>query len=162
MTIAKSEYKYVADLVMELGDLPLVTCHANEIAQAVLNITVNAAHAIADVVRGTDRKGRIVVRTWVDGDNVMISVQDTGGGIPENIRHRIFDPFFTTKEIGKGTGQGLAIAWSTVKDRHGGQLTFDTKVGEGTTFFIRLAIAGVRAKGAKDVHPDDGPGRVEI
>jgi PAS domain S-box-containing protein len=142
LTIATNEYKYVATLKMDLGDLPPVTCHANEIGQAVLNITVNAAHAIGDVVKGTDRRGLITVRTWRDGDSAMISIHDTGGGIPEEIRTRIFDPFFTTKEVGKGTGQGLAIAWSVVKERHMGQLTFETKMGEGTTFFIRLSIAG--------------------
>jgi PAS domain S-box-containing protein len=143
LTIATSEYKYVARLEMKLGDLPSVTCHANEIGQAVLNITVNAAHAIADVVQGSDRKGVITVRTWRDGDSAVISIHDTGGGIPENVRTRIFDPFFTTKEVGKGTGQGLAIACAAVRGRHKGQLTFETKMGEGTTFFIRLPIAGV-------------------
>jgi PAS domain S-box-containing protein len=142
LTIATSEYKFVATLEMELGDLPPVTCHANEIGQAVLNITVNAAHAIADAVGGSDRKGVITVRTWRDGDFAVISIHDTGDGIPENVRSRIFDPFFTTKEVGRGTGQGLAIAWSAVKERHKGQLTFETKKGEGTTFFMRLPIAG--------------------
>jgi PAS domain S-box-containing protein len=144
MTIARSEYKYVADVTLELGEVPPVMCYANDIAQAVLNITVNAAHAISDVVKGTSRRGNITVRTWREGDYAVISVKDTGGGIPEAIQHRVFDPFFTTKEIGKGTGQGLAIAWSAVKDRHGGRLTFETKVGEGTTFFIRLPIAGAQ------------------
>ena len=143
LTIATSEYKYVARLEMELGDLPPVTCHANEIGQAVLNIAVNAAHAIGDVVQGSDRKGVITVRTWREGDSAVIAIHDTGGGIPENVRARIFDPFFTTKEVGKGTGQGLAIACAAVKGRHKGHLTFETKMGEGTTFFIRLPIAGV-------------------
>jgi signal transduction histidine kinase len=143
LTIATNEYKYVADLEVEFGDLPPVTCYANEIGQAVLNITVNAAHAIGDVVRGSDRKGLISVRTWRDGDSAMISIRDSGSGIPEGIRSRIFDPFFTTKDVGKGTGQGLAIAWSAVKERHKGQLTFETKMGVGTTFVIRLPIAGV-------------------
>jgi PAS domain S-box-containing protein len=142
LAIATNEYKYVADLQLELGDLPPVRCHINEINQAVLNIVVNAAHAIGDAVKGTDRRGLITVRTVRDGDWVIIAVSDTGGGIPEAIRPRIFDPFFTTKEVGKGTGQGLAIAWSTVRDRHGGDLTFDTVTGKGTTFFLRIPIAG--------------------
>jgi PAS domain S-box-containing protein len=142
LTIAKNEYKYVADLRTELGALPPVRCHANEIGQVVVNIVVNAAHAIGDVVRDSDRKGTISVRTWCEGDDVLIAIADTGGGIPEAVRARIFDPFFTTKEVGKGTGQGLAIAWSTVKERHRGQLTFETEMGEGTTFFIRLPISG--------------------
>jgi signal transduction histidine kinase len=141
LTIAKNEYKYVADLKMELGELPPVTCHANEIGQAVVNIVVNAAHAIEAVVNATGGKGVITVKTWREEDSAVISVGDTGCGIPEDIRSRIFDPFFTTKEVGKGTGQGLAIAWSTVRERHGGQLTFESTVGQGTTFFIRLPIA---------------------
>jgi len=142
LTIATNEYKYVANLETELGELPLVKCHVSEVSQAVLNIVINAAHAIGDVVRGSDRKGLITVRTWCEGDAVVIAIADTGGGIPEAIQSRIFDPFFTTKEVGKGTGQGLAIAWSTVKERHAGSLTFDTKPGGGTTFFIRLPILG--------------------
>jgi two-component system, NtrC family, sensor kinase len=142
LTIATSEYKYVANLETELGELPLVTCHVSEISQAVLNIVINAAHAIGDVVRGSDRKGLITVRTWREGEEVVIAIADSGGGIPDAIRSRVFDPFFTTKEVGKGTGQGLAIAWSTVKDRHSGSLTFDSTPGSGTTFFIRLPILG--------------------
>lgn len=140
LTIATSEYRYVANLETELGELPLVKCHVSEISQAVLNLVINAAHAIGDVVRGSDRKGLITVRTWREGDQVVVAIADTGGGIPEAIQARIFDPFFTTKEVGKGTGQGLAIAWSTVKERHGGSLTFETKLGGGTTFYIRLPI----------------------
>jgi PAS domain S-box-containing protein len=142
LMIARGEYKYVADLVTEFGEIPPVVCHAAEISQAVLNVVVNAAHAIGDVVRGTDHKGRIEVRTRRDGDKVIVSIGDSGGGIPEAIRGRIFDPFFTTKEVGKGTGQGLAIAWATVKEQHGGELRFETEVGKGTTFFIELPIAG--------------------
>jgi PAS domain S-box-containing protein len=142
LAIATNEYKYVADLQLELGDLPPVRCHINEINQAVLNIVVNAAHAIGDAVSGTDQRGLITVRTVRDGDSVIIAVSDTGGGIPEAIRSRVFDPFFTTKEVGKGTGQGLAIAWSTVRDRHGGDLTFETETGKGTTFILRIPIAG--------------------
>jgi len=82
------------------------------------------------------------LRARPEGDFVVIAIGDTGPGIPEKIRSRIFDPFFTTKEVGKGTGQGLAIAWSTVKERHGGELTFETKIGAGTTFYIRLPIEG--------------------
>jgi PAS domain S-box-containing protein len=142
LTIATSEYKYVANVETELGEIPLVTCHVSEISQAVLNIVINAAHAIGDMVRGSERKGLITVRTWREGEEVVIAIADTGGGIPEAIRARVFDPFFTTKEVGKGTGQGLAIAWSTVKDRHAGSLTFDSNPGGGTTFFIRLPIRG--------------------
>ena len=140
LTIARNEYKYVAEVRTELGDLPSVTCYVGEISQAILNIVVNAAHAVGAVVAGTDKKGVITVSTRHEGDTVVIAIGDTGTGIPENIRGRIFDPFFTTKEVGKGTGQGLAIAFSTVKDRHGGELTFESEVGRGTTFFIRLPV----------------------
>jgi PAS domain S-box-containing protein len=141
LVIAASEYKYVAEVVTDFGDLPPVVCHSGEIGQAVLNIIVNAAHAIGDVVAGTDRKGVITVRTRQEGDTALIAISDTGGGIPESVRPRIFDPFFTTKGVGKGTGQGLAIASSTVRERHGGELTFETAEGRGTTFFIRIPVS---------------------
>ena len=141
LTIARNEYKYVADLEVEFGDLPLVTCHGDEINQVVLNILVNAAHAIEDVVRGTDRRGTITIRTSHEDDSVLIAIGDTGGGIPPQILSRIFDPFFTTKEVGKGTGQGLAIARTIVRENHHGDITVDTTLGEGTVFCIRLPIA---------------------
>jgi PAS domain S-box-containing protein len=145
LTIARNEYKYVAEVETGFGEIPPVRCLAGEVNQAILNVVVNAAHAVADAVRGSDRKGRIVVRTARDGDEVVVTIRDTGTGIPAAIRDRIFEPFFTTKEVGKGTGQGLAIARSVVVEKHGGELTFETEVGKGTTFFIRLPIAGVGA-----------------
>jgi signal transduction histidine kinase len=140
LTIARNEYKYVADLHTELGEIPHVLCHPGELNQVVLNVVVNAAHAIADTITEQNPKGRIEVRTRREGDDVIISIGDSGGGIPEAVRDRIFDPFFTTKEVGKGTGQGLAIARNVIVDKHGGQLTFETELGKGTTFFIRLPI----------------------
>ena len=139
LVIARSEYKYVADVDVQLGDVPLVTCHGGQINQVVLNLVVNAAHAIGDRVKGTHDKGLITVRTCVDGEFAVIMIGDTGGGIPEAIRKRIFEPFFTTKEVGKGTGQGLSIAHSVVKS-HGGSLSFQTEMGKGTNFMIRLPI----------------------
>lgn len=141
LIVALNEYKYVADIETDLGDLPPVVCHGGDVNQAILNIIINAAHAIGDVVRGTENRGRIVVRTRAEGEHVAISITDTGGGIPEAIRDRIFDPFFTTKEVGRGTGQGLAIARSVVVEKHGGQLSFETEMGRGTTFLIRLPTA---------------------
>jgi len=138
LTIARGEYKYVADLETDLCDLPPVVCHVNEISQVVLNLVVNAAHAIGDVVSGSPARGMITVRTRQDGEHIVISVADTGTGIPAEIRDRIFTPFFTTKEVGKGTGQGLALAWNVIKERHRGELTFQSEVGRGTTFFVRL------------------------
>jgi signal transduction histidine kinase len=140
LIIARTEYKYVAEVQTDFAnELPFVTCHGGQINQVVLNLVVNAAHAIEDVVKGTDKKGLITVRTQLDGGEVVISVSDTGRGIPEGIRTRIFDPFFTTKEVGKGTGQGLSIAHNVIK-AHGGKLEFVTEIGKGTTFFVRLPV----------------------
>jgi len=145
LVIARNEYKYVADLETDLVDLPLVLCHAGEINQVILNILVNAAHAIGDRVLGSEQRGRIAVRSRVDGEAVLISISDTGSGIPAEVQARIFDPFFTTKEVGRGTGQGLAIARSVVVDKHGGDLSFETESGKGTTFHIRLPIRACSA-----------------
>jgi PAS domain S-box-containing protein len=148
LVIASNEYKYVAEMETHFGEIPTVMCHAGEVNQAVLNIIVNAAHAIGDVVKDTHGRGKITVTTRQEDDSVIISIADTGGGIPEHIRARIFDPFFTTKEVGKGTGQGLAIARSVLVDKHDGDLTVETEVGVGTTFHLRLPIA---SKGASKV-----------
>jgi len=147
LTLAQNEYKYVAELETDFDELPPVTCLVGEINQVVLNLIVNAAHAISDAVKGTERKGILAVRTWLEGQHIVISIGDTGTGIPEAVAHRVFEPFFTTKEVGKGTGQGLALAWAVVKEKHGGELTFETRVGKGTTFFIRLPIAGKTSSG---------------
>ncbi len=141
LEIARNEYKYVADVETDFRPLPPVYCHIGQLNQVFLNVIVNAAHAIGEVVKGTSRKGVIRVTTRPDVDQVVIAITDTGGGIPESIRAKIFDPFFTTKGVGKGTGQGLAIARSVVTDQHGGTLSFETNVGSGTTFFIRLPVA---------------------
>jgi signal transduction histidine kinase len=138
LVIAHHEYKYVAKLTTELGELPLVPCQLGELNQVFLNLIVNAAHAIGDVVAGSDRMGEIVVRSWSDADTVKIAISDTGGGIPDAIRERIFEPFFTTKEVGRGTGQGLAIARSIIVEKHRGQLVLDSTIGVGTTFTIVL------------------------
>ncbi len=143
LVIASNEYKYVAEVETSFGELPPVNCYAGEVNQVVLNLIVNAAHAIGDVVKENGGgKGCIRVATRVLDDSIEISIGDTGKGIPAEVRSRIFDPFFTTKEVGKGTGQGLAIARTVVVDKHGGTLHFETETGKGTTFFIRLPIAG--------------------
>jgi PAS domain S-box-containing protein len=139
VTVSRNEWKYVADIALDLDStLPKVVCLASEVNQVLLNLIVNASHAIADVVKGTERKGSITVRTRVDGDFALMQVIDTGAGIPEAIRSRIFDPFFTTKEVGKGTGQGLAIARSVIVDKHRGTIDVESTVGIGTTFNVRL------------------------
>jgi signal transduction histidine kinase len=143
VTVAHNEWKYVADMKLDLDpDLPLVPCFLGEFNQCILNLVVNATHAIGDVIKqkpGT--KGMITVRTQRDGDHVTIRLSDTGSGIPESVRPHIFEPFFTTKEVGKGTGQGLSIIYGSIVKKHNGTVNFETKVGEGTSFTIRLPIA---------------------
>jgi len=138
--VARNEWKYVAELVTELQpDLPMVPCLISELNQVVLNLIVNAAHAIGDnTVEG--ELGRITIRTRQVGDDAEIQVEDTGAGIPDHVRDRIFDPFFTTKEVGRGSGQGLAIAHSVVVDKHQGTIRFETEVGKGTVFIISLPM----------------------
>lgn len=147
ITLGRNEWKYVAEMVTDLDPgLPPVVCLPGEISQAILNIIVNAAHAIGDVVdRGETERGRITVSTARSGENVVIRIGDTGGGIPANVRSKIFDPFFTTKQAGKGTGQGLAIAREAIAKRHKGKLEFETEVGKGTTFIIELPIRSAAA-----------------
>jgi len=140
LVIAHNEYKYVAEIDAHFGDLPPVQCYLGEINQVVLNLLVNASHAIADVVKGTDTLGKLTVRTCLDGDAVEISITDTGTGIPKEARDKVFDPFFTTKKVGIGTGQGLALAHSVIVLRHGGTLRYETECGKGSTFFVRLPI----------------------
>jgi PAS domain S-box-containing protein len=141
-TVARNEYKYVARLDLDLDPwIPQVQCNPGEINQVILNILINASHAVADAVqqRGDGSTGLITVQTRPDGEFVEIRISDTGTGIPLSVQGRIFDPFFTTKEVGKGTGQGLAIA-HTIIERHRGSIRFQTEEGVGTTFIIRLPI----------------------
>jgi signal transduction histidine kinase len=132
-TMAAVEWRAVADLELDLATLPPLHAHPGQLHQSLLHLLTNAAHAIAD----TGRRGRITVRSRQDGDDVVIEVHDTGTGIPASIQDRVFDPFFTTKPLGKGTGQGLAAARATAL-AHGGSLTFTTKDGAGSAFFLRL------------------------
>jgi signal transduction histidine kinase len=144
ITVARNEWKYVAEMETELDpSLPPVLCLPGEFNQVILNLLVNAAHAIADVVRkGGPAMGKIKVQTLNCPGWAEIRIQDTGTGIPEKVQNRIYDPFFTTKEIGKGTGQGLAIARSVIINKHGGSIHFETEAGKGTTFIIRLPHNG--------------------
>jgi two-component system, NtrC family, sensor kinase len=142
LTVARNELKYVAEVETEFGDLPSVTCQVGDVNQVFLNLLVNAAHAIADKVGDSGARGRITVRTIAEGDWVTIAIGDTGCGIPESIRSKVYDPFFTTKEVGRGTGQGLALARAVIVEQHGGALSFDSTVGEGTVFYLRLPVLG--------------------
>ena len=141
LTVARNELKYVADVETDFGELPMVVCSVSDLNQVFLNLLVNAAHAIGDTMSQSGGKGKIRIRTESQGDQILITISDNGSGIPESIRDRIFDPFFTTKEVGRGTGQGLAISRAVI-DRHNGSLTFESQVGRGTAFFIRLPVEG--------------------
>jgi signal transduction histidine kinase len=142
LTVSRNEWKYIADLKTDFDpDLPQISCYPSELNQAFLNIIVNASHAIIHANAGKNEKGLITIATQKDGDNIVIRIEDTGGGIPESIQNKIFDPFFTTKDVGKGTGQGLAIARSVIVDKHGGTIEFKSEIGVGTTFNIKLPIS---------------------
>lgn len=138
--VSRNEWKYVAELTTDLDpNLPQIPCLGGEINQVLLNLIVNAAHAIGDENQRQGReKGHIRVRTRSFPNSVEIQVEDDGGGIPASIGDRVFDPFFTTKVVGRGTGQGLAIARTVVVDKHGGSLCFETREGVGTTFYVQL------------------------
>jgi signal transduction histidine kinase len=141
--VSKNEWKYVADISTDFDrNIPPVPCVAGEFNQVILNLIVNASHAIADVVRDTGEKGVIQITTRRDGSYAEIRVSDTGCGIPENIQSKVFDPFFTTKPVGQGTGQGLALAHSVIVQKHRGSIRVESKPGHGATFVIRLPLEG--------------------
>ncbi|QEL16836.1 PAS domain-containing protein [Limnoglobus roseus] len=137
IAVARGEWKYHADLKTDFSlDLPPVRGLPGELNQVFINLVVNAAHAIGST--GRPEKGTITLSTRRDGDDVEARVTDTGCGIAREIRGRVFDPFFTTKPIGQGTGQGLALAHAVVVNRHGGTIGFESEIGRGTTFVVRL------------------------
>jgi two-component system, NtrC family, sensor kinase len=139
--ISKNEWKYSADLELNLDkSIPDVYCNIDEINQVILNMIVNAAHAITEKMTQNDEKGKgkIIISTKVKEQYVVIEISDTGSGIPQEIKDRIFDPFFTTKEVGKGTGQGLSIAHNIIVNNHKGSIKVDSTVGVGTNFIISI------------------------
>ncbi len=140
--VARNEWKYDSDVETDLAmNLPMPMCLVNEMNQVLLNILVNAAHATGEAVKkGLRKRGLITIKTEADDCEVRILVTDNGTGIPAAIRDRIFEPFFTTKEVGKGTGQGLAIAYDVAVRKHGGRLTFSSVENEGTTFVVAIPI----------------------
>jgi signal transduction histidine kinase len=138
--LSSNETRYVADVETELGALPLIACHTGQLNQAILNIVVNAAHAIRDVVGDTGARGKIRIATWVDPGWARISISDTGTGIPADILDKIFEPFFTTKPVGTGSGQGLATARTAIVRHHGGTLDVRSELGAGATFTISLPL----------------------
>ncbi len=143
LTVCRNEWKHIAELETDMDpNLPMVTCLVGELNQVFLNLIVNASHAIKEMKH--EGLGLISISTRKDGDWVEIRIEDTGGGIPEEVRDHIFDPFFTTKDVGKGTGQGLSICLDVIVNKHGGKIFFETTPGKGTTFIVRLPIDGRR------------------
>lgn len=147
LIVARNEYKYLAQVETDLSELPAVVCNIGELNQVLLNLIVNAAHAIAE--SGKDSAtGRIKITTHTAHEQVSICVSDNGCGIPGENMQKIFDPFFTTKAVGRGTGQGLAIARSIVVDKHGGSIDVQSEPGVGTSFVLSLPIGGCAARAA--------------
>lgn len=143
ITVASNEWKYVADIQTDYDpDLPLVPCLASEFNQVILNIIVNAAHAIADKnAEDSIEKGTITLTTKAVDGHAIISITDTGSGMTEDVKKRVFDPFFTTKEVGRGTGQGLAISHRVIVEKHKGTIDVNSQPGAGSTFTIAIPIS---------------------
>lgn len=153
-TLARNEWKYVADLSLDLDpSLPCIECHQGDISQVLLNLVVNSAQAIEEKTGGRS-KGSIKISTRWMGDAISISIEDSGGGIPKELLTRIFDPFFTTKPVGKGTGQGLAISLHLIKEIHQGDLSVTSNPGIGSTFTITLPRAWGTALNSDGAHVD--------
>lgn len=137
LTVARNQFRYIAQAELELGELPPVTCNIADLNQVFLNLVINAADAIEE----KGEHGTIEIKSWQEDDHAVVAISDSGSGVPDDIRQRIFEPFFTTKPVGQGTGQGLALARAVI-DRHSGVISLDSKRGVGTTFTIRLPING--------------------
>ncbi len=150
IAVARNEWKHVGEVITDFeSDLPLVPAVPGDLNQVLLNLVINAVHAIADArAQGIERPGEIRVGAHLDGEHVAITVADNGVGIPEGVRERVFDPFFTTKEVGRGTGQGLSISRSIVVERHGGTIEVESTPGEGTVFTVRLPLHEVEQAAA--------------
>lgn len=144
LLVTQNEWKYAANIETLFDpDLPDVVCLGDELNQVMVNLLVNASHAIVDRGRAEGRageKGTIYVSTARGGDDAQIRVRDTGCGIPPHVVSRIFEPFFTTKEVGRGSGQGLAHAHSVIVGKHHGRIDVETVVGEGTTFILTIPL----------------------
>jgi signal transduction histidine kinase len=142
ITITRNEWKYVARMETDFDpNLPAVPCFRAELNQVILNMIVNAAHAIAEANgQSASERGIIRIRTCHEENWAKICISDSGAGIPPEIRHKIFDLFFTTKGPGKGTGQGLAISHSVIVEKHKGTLDLESREGKGTTFIIGLPL----------------------
>jgi len=141
ITVARNELKHIADVETQFErDLPAVECLSGEMNQVFLNLIINAAHAIRDACQQQERRGKLLISTRTVEQDVQVEIKDNGTGIPDKARAHVFEPFFTTKEVGRGTGQGLTICHDIVVNKHGGKIWFDTELGQGTTFFVRIPI----------------------
>ena len=152
ITISKNEWKYTADLETDLmPDIPFIYAFPVALSQVILNIIINAVHAIKEKIK-TEKisKGLIIIKTKKIENNIQICIKDSGQGIPKDVRSKIFTPFFTTKEIGHGTGQGLSVAYSVIVKQHKGTIFFETEEGLGTTFTINLPMEDVERKNTKN------------
>lgn len=131
LNVVWNELKYKAEVIRELSDIPRVDCIPAQINQVFTNLLINAAQAIPE-------RGKIFVRSWLDGDTVCVEIEDTGSGMAEDVRRRIFEPFYTTKPVGKGTGLGLSISYDIVVKKHGGRLEVTSEPGKGSCFRVCL------------------------
>lgn len=140
VTVARNEWKYVADVKFDFDEsLPEVPCFLSEFNQVVMNILINATHAIKDVIgTSSNKKGTITIKTYCENNSICISISDTGTGIALENKSKIFEPFFTTKAVGKGTGQGLSLAYRVIVEKHKGKIFCESELGQGTTFKIVL------------------------
>jgi PAS domain S-box-containing protein len=145
LLVASNEYKYLATVHTDLADLPHIVCNIGELNQVFLNLIVNAAHAIHDAGKDVST-GEIKISTALVGDAAVIRISDNGCGVPAENLSKLYDPFFTTKEVGRGTGQGLAITHSILVDKHGGDISVQSSVGVGTEFTLRLPVGGRAAR----------------
>jgi two-component system, NtrC family, sensor kinase len=139
LAVCRNEYKYVAAITLDLGDLPPVSCNIGELNQVFLNLIINAAQAIEEHRGDDEAQGEIRISTATDGDQAVLSFADNGPGMSPQIQERIYEPFFTTKDVGKGTGQGLSLARTTI-ERHSGSIECHSTPGVGTTFTVRLPL----------------------
>jgi len=143
IVVTRHQHRYCAQVSSDLeADLPLTNCHISDVSQVFLSIIVNAAHAVGERY-GEGDQGRIDVISRHEGDDIVVTVTDNGSGMPKEVREKVFDPFFTTKEVGSGSGQGLAIAYDTVVNGHGGSISVTSTLDEGSTFIVRIPIERV-------------------
>jgi PAS domain S-box-containing protein len=145
LVVSRNEYKYIATVETDLGELPPVRCYASDLGQVLLNLIVNAAQALRQASGRGSALGTIQIRTRRNASMVELRVSDSGPGVPESLRSRLFEPFFTTKAPGKGTGQGLAIAYAIVVDRHGGSIRCEDAEGGGACFVVQLPLEEAHA-----------------